>query len=576
METTGAPAANPCCEQQRDAESTGGLVLGMEACLYALTLMAGFLLRLAALGSQPLVSEEGSRALSAWQLLQGGTPQVWTEPLVALLTTGAFLLFGDNDFIARIVPTLMGTALIGLMWPLRGMMGRGGALTAAFLIAFSPSFIFYSRFLSGDICAATLALLLVVLVNDWMQSRSRRTLLGASGVLALLLGCGGAAVWYLLIFGAYVAVALALGWWERDLRAAIQATPRQTLLQAVLLCLGVFSLVGVGLFLHPTGLGLPALTEWIGQFRIASAGLPWYYHLLTLVAYEPMVTVFGILGAVYLLRRRGGETDFCRFLVFWAVLGLVWVSLTGQKSSAQSLVVVLPLCLLSGTFLSQLRPTLEKGVLRQASYLLVPAIILLVFTVIATSFLSNTPRLPSTLWVVSALSLAAVLALIVTAAWQWKGQGAHLALLVVLGLSFLFTVHTISNLNYCNSTGEWFMPAKTSPDAIELVRDLDLGTDGKVRNVAVDSRLEPVLGWYLREKESTYYVEKLLFGEATIIALGDRAPEGNMQGYIKQGRWLKSRWFPESLSPAGIWRWLMYREVHGQVQRETIAVYQRK
>lgn len=572
-----ASAAN-LGHDEKNAERTGGLVLGVEASLYAIVLVAGFLLRFFALGSQPLGSGEGMRALAAWQLLQGSSPQVWHEPLVELAAGITLFLFGDNDFIARLAPALTGTALIWLVWPLRTLMGRGGALIAAAVLAFSPSFTFYSRFLSGDIFAAALALLLIVLLTDWVQNKRQRSLILAIVALALLLSSGGAALWYLIIFGGYLAAALTLGWLEIDLKNTIRTviSPRRTLPYHVVLFLGTFILAGTGFFLNPAGLGFPALSEWIGQLNPDVSGSPWHYHLLTLVAYEPLALIFGVMGGIYLLRKSIAHTNFHRFLVFWAGLGFILVSLAGEKTSAQLLVVVLPLCLLSGSFLSQLRPTLKKGALRQASYFLIPALILLVFTVIASSFLSNTPRLPSYLWLVSVLSLATVLALIIAAARQGNGQGAHLAILVALGLAFLLNVHITWNLNYRTTLGEWFAPTRTSRDAVRLLQGLGPALEAKERKVVVDARLKDTLGWYLRGKTSVYYVERLLLGESVLIALGDRSPEGAMEGYTKQGRWLRSWWLPEGFSPSGIWRWLMFREVYGPAHSEAIAVYQRK
>ncbi|MBI2906049.1 MAG: TIGR03663 family protein [Chloroflexi bacterium] len=571
--------------EKRAAVWQGGIVLNVEASIYALTLLAGLALRLGGLSWQPLYVEEGLRASAAWQLVQGGAPQFWREPLVEMLAALSFFLFGDNDFMARLAPALAGTALTGLPWLLRGAIGRGGALISAAIIALSPSFVFYSRYLSGDIFAAVLAVLLVALGVDWLRNKSRRSLLGASLVLALLLNTGGAAIWYVLLFLAYAAVGLALGWWDmtgagsekREAgRVKSLASPqhRRLILNAVSLFLGAFLLTGSGFFLNTFGLGFPAPGEWIKQFGQTAGGLPWYYSLLVMIAYEPLATLFGIMGAVYLLRND--SSHFHRLLALWAGVGFVMISLTGSKSSAQILVLILPLCLLAGAFLSRLRPRLEVASLRRSSYFLVPAVLLLGFTVIGTSFLSRgVTQLPSSLWWVSGASIAAVVGLIVGAAYQGKWQGADLSLLLVLGLAFLFTVHTIWGLNYRTSPAEWFASAQTSGDSVRLVRSLGPVLEGKEKKVAVDSRLAPTLGWYLKDKQSVYYVDRLIAGEAVLIALDDRPLEG-MESYTKQRRTLKISWFPEGVSPEGVWRWLMMREAYGPARSEAVAVYQRK
>src|SRR6185437_1172258 len=52
-----------------------------------------------------------------------------------------------NDATARIVPALFGLGIVALPVGLRRELGRFGALLAALLLAISPSFVYFSRFL---------------------------------------------------------------------------------------------------------------------------------------------------------------------------------------------------------------------------------------------------------------------------------------------------------------------------------------------------------------------------------------------------------------------------------------------
>ena len=56
-----------------------------------------------------------------------------------------------NDTSARFVPALFGVGIVALPYGLRRELGRAGALIAAFLLAVSPSFVYFSRFLREDI-----------------------------------------------------------------------------------------------------------------------------------------------------------------------------------------------------------------------------------------------------------------------------------------------------------------------------------------------------------------------------------------------------------------------------------------
>src|SRR5258706_12764079 len=56
-----------------------------------------------------------------------------------------------NDTTARFVPALFGVGIVALPVGLRRELGRVGALLCAFLLAVSPSFVYFSRFLREDI-----------------------------------------------------------------------------------------------------------------------------------------------------------------------------------------------------------------------------------------------------------------------------------------------------------------------------------------------------------------------------------------------------------------------------------------
>ena len=58
----------------------------------------------------------------------------------------------------------MGAAMIPLCWALRPLIGRGAAFVAAALLAFGPSYLYFSRFAREDIYVACLTLALIVVI----------------------------------------------------------------------------------------------------------------------------------------------------------------------------------------------------------------------------------------------------------------------------------------------------------------------------------------------------------------------------------------------------------------------------
>src|SRR5262249_46059640 len=91
-----------------------------------------------------------------------------------------------NDATARFLPALFGIGIAALPLGLRRELGRAGALVAAFLLAISPSFVYFSRFLREDIYFNFFMFAMVVCAVRFATSLQTRWLVGlfAATILA--------------------------------------------------------------------------------------------------------------------------------------------------------------------------------------------------------------------------------------------------------------------------------------------------------------------------------------------------------------------------------------------------------
>src|SRR5579875_54968 len=163
---------------------------------FALFLL-GAILRLWGLGDKPLHHDESLHAYYAWQYklnpssyqydpLLHGPFQFHVIPFFYVL--GKILGTPDNgvnDFTVRLLPALMGMAMVVMPYWLRNQLGRWGALSMAFLLAISPTFVYYSRFVRDDIYVTCCTLLIVVAAIQYSQTRQIGWLI--TGVVALLI-----------------------------------------------------------------------------------------------------------------------------------------------------------------------------------------------------------------------------------------------------------------------------------------------------------------------------------------------------------------------------------------------------
>src|SRR5512136_103129 len=144
---------------------------GEKAVYIGLALLA-LALRLAALGAYPLSDAEAGQALVAWRILQGQPVGLaGYSPLVVTLNLVSFLLLGSSEFAARLGPALLSVPLVLLPYGLRRYLGRTGALAAGALFALSPTVLYFTRTVDGDIGVAVGGLALVVGLFNWLEGQ---------------------------------------------------------------------------------------------------------------------------------------------------------------------------------------------------------------------------------------------------------------------------------------------------------------------------------------------------------------------------------------------------------------------
>lgn len=155
---------------------------------YALLIVLALAVRLWDLGARAYHYDEAIHAFDSWQLFTKGIyhHSPWTHgPFPYEISALGIAIFGDNWVAPRIFPALFGAALVLMPIFLRGQLGRWGALAAATLLAFSPSLLYFSRFLRHDIFVIFFDVALLVCI--WRFISSKRNLYLYLGALALAL-----------------------------------------------------------------------------------------------------------------------------------------------------------------------------------------------------------------------------------------------------------------------------------------------------------------------------------------------------------------------------------------------------
>jgi hypothetical protein len=419
--------------------------------------------RVSNLGATPLSDGEAREALWAAAGTTSGSP-FWpilgarpaSSGVYQAVTWMLFDAFGGTEATARALPAVLGALMVLPPWWLRRRLGEVAALVVAFLLAISPVLIAGSRTAGGDSASLSglwFAVTVLILALDGELSRSKAIpFLG----LSLALGLAGGSLFYLGLIGLVLALAvwrwLGPGAWES---ARVREVARQLAPGALAVGVGGAFLVSVAAGFLPRG--ATALAEGV---RAALAGwfppgdMPSLNPVAILVSYEPLILVFGVIGAVSAWRRR---ESLMVAAALWSAMSLVLIiAYPGRDGPAVALCLT-PLAYLAGKALV----TEAENLLRLPSVwaaLAVGGVVLLLFLYAGLQLaayaggigpgvapLDPNLRLGIAL---GALAVAGLVVLLVGLGWNWKlaraGAGVALGAVLLLG--------TIASGSWLNST----------------------------------------------------------------------------------------------------------------------------
>ncbi|HEY3107734.1 MAG TPA: flippase activity-associated protein Agl23, partial [Chloroflexota bacterium] len=390
---------------------------------------------------------------------------------------------------------------------------------------------------------------------------------------------------------------------------------------AALIFWGIFVALYTTFFSNPGGLfsgTIGGLKYWIDQQGVARGNQPWYYYLLLLPLYEFLPLIFGIGGAIYLLRRR---TLFGVFLVYWAIGATVLYAWASEKMPWMIIHMAIPFVLLAGVAIARL---IEQVALPSAPLSRLGLFVLTLFLAgaalvsglarlagaggadVFARMLAGSARASEIQSVFPAIGLIFGSALLLYVALS-LGQriGARLALKVAALGSLLvllpLSLRTAWQVNFFNGDVpvEMLVYTQTSPDVGKVMNEIDrvafrTGAGKEKVKVVYDSGVSWPFEWYLRD-----YKGRVFIGGGTLPSNALDAPivligtENNRDQAVKQqlgNKYVSQRyrlrwWFPEdfrekdnvfayrsitldsfrwlltdSATRARIWRYFMFRE----------------
>ncbi|MGH2522789.1 MAG: hypothetical protein ACRDH2_09840, partial [Anaerolineales bacterium] len=335
--------------------------LTVENSLYLALFVLALALRLYQLNAHPLTDAEAREALPIYRLIRGQAGTLLPHsPAYFFFTYFAFLILGASDATARVAPALFGAGLVFVPALFGDRLGRAGALLTSGLLAVSASLLAASRSAEGSVIALFGLSFGLGALRQFLRTSATPWLIASAIALGVGLASGAAFLTGAFVFALTALVVTWINPADRDLLREAWARP-QTTTFFVTFGLTVILVATVGL-LYLRGLGalVDSWAAWLGGFvptasgRLTAAGsraplaLPFF-----LIVYEPLVVVFGLIGAARAV--RASTTDRLAQSLSWlSLMALVFLLLYSGRTMPDVIWLTLPLTALAAWALVEL------------------------------------------------------------------------------------------------------------------------------------------------------------------------------------------------------------------------------
>lgn len=274
--------------------------------LFLLIFILGIFLRFFALDLKLFHHDEAIHAWFSYRLMTEGVyayEPMYHGPFLYYVTAGMFTLFGDTDFIARILPALFGVAIIPLIYWIYtlGYLDKRQTLVAALFIAISPQMVYFSRFLRHDIFQLFFTVLILAALLAYTEhDRLRYALLAG-----LAIGCGMTLKEDMPIF--LVVLATFAIYLLLTKKIKLPETWLRDTIAIVVVALSVmvifYSSFGAHFEIIETG-WIRAYEHWASMHGMCRICGPWFFYILLFLLYEVPIFLLAVYGTAQFAIRH--------------------------------------------------------------------------------------------------------------------------------------------------------------------------------------------------------------------------------------------------------------------------------
>jgi uncharacterized protein (TIGR03663 family) len=304
--------------------------------LLALTLIT----RIAFLDARPMDHDESVHAYLSYDLLVNhrySYDPAYHGPFLYFFTAGVFWLFGDSDFTSRFLPVLFSFVGIFFAYRFRRWMGEG-VYIFLFLMLFSASILYYSRYLRNDITVLSSFIALVYCYLRFGENRYKYAALSSIFLAIMVCSKENAYIYiailtsFILLYGLYSKGVVYL----RDILFSWDKEKVGAIVIFFAIFLAIFSTLYTAGFSDMDGFRratIGAVEHWFTMHSTKDhAKHPLYYAAL-LLRYEFLPVTLAIVSIIPFYRkfktREAGKIEL--FSAYWLVTTLTAYQILSHK-----------------------------------------------------------------------------------------------------------------------------------------------------------------------------------------------------------------------------------------------------
>ena len=162
--------------------------INWEIVFYTVIIVLALFTRFYNLGDRVMSHDESLHALFSYKLYDGEGythDPLMHGPFQFHIVALSYLLFGDNDFAARIPAALFGVMLVIMPIWFRRWLGKTGALVTSFGLLISPILLYYDRYIRNESFIAFFTALMALALFQFLRTREQKWVYIGSIAIAL-------------------------------------------------------------------------------------------------------------------------------------------------------------------------------------------------------------------------------------------------------------------------------------------------------------------------------------------------------------------------------------------------------